>query len=139
MFIIAIDPHKDKIAAAVFKGERLVSVELVKSNLIGWVNFNRGVYDRAIIERPQIYSQRTNKDPNDLIDVAMTAGMCALIATGCQYVLPRTWKGQVPKKIHQERIKSLLTPEEHIILGDRSNDTDILDAVGIGLWYLKRR
>lgn len=57
------------------------------------------------------------------------------------YVLPRQWKGQVPKDVHQEEfIRKALGPEELLLLTDwnKGELKQILDAVGIGLYQLGR-
>jgi len=58
--------------------------------------------------------------------------------------LPREWKGQVPKRIHQPRIIKALTDEERAEMDKdlapytKSLRHNALDAVGIGLKYLRR-
>ena len=87
-------------------------------------------------------------DPNDLIEVALIAGML----TGAmymrtpefdlKYVKPRTWKGTAPKHITNERTLAQLTPVELERLPRRPRakdyDHNMLDAIGIGIWQLQR-
>ena len=62
-----------------------------------------------------------------------------------RFVSPAAWKGQVPKKIHHPRIlRSLSEVEREIVLDvldllPASTRHNVLDAVGIGLWALKRK
>jgi hypothetical protein len=92
----------------------------------------------VVLERPVIYPHMSQKNPNDLIDVALTAGLCQIVGREVVLYAPYAWKGQTPKKIHQERIKNLLSDEEQGKLGRYHAQSDVLDAVGIGLRYLKR-
>jgi len=110
---------------------------------------DREAIGRAIIERPQVYRASKSKgDPNDLITLAIGVGQVKerLESRGVtvELVLPTTWKGQIPKEIHHRRIVELLTEKEGLRLnaclsrhsaGIRHN---LLDAVGLGLWFLRR-
>jgi len=150
MLIASVDPHKAKIAIAVWSacvhpsGKRtgtLKSYELIKApldSLVDWALYRKRAYDLLVIETPQIYPGERVKDPNDLLDVAKTVGLCHVIAREVIEYRPAQWKGQTPKKIHQKRIKSLLSPSELAILGNMQDQSDVLDAVGIGLKYLGR-
>jgi hypothetical protein len=51
-------------------------------------------------------------------------------------VLPNKWKGNLPKKICKDRCKAVLTPEE--LARVKTEDHNVWDAIGIGLWYLGR-
>jgi hypothetical protein len=111
-------------------------------------------FEAVIVELPQVYTRDKSKgDPNDLIAVAAVAGAimdryASLARVGHKlYVLPGEWKGGVPKttKSGQNPIKNRcqvdLRPQE---LGNIALPTamslqhNVWDAVGIGLWYLKK-
>ena len=57
---------------------------------------------------------------------------------------PSTWKSPIPKPIHHVRIRAVLSEKERSILDAAFEETiashhkEILDAVGIGLFYTKR-
>lgn len=57
---------------------------------------------------------------------------------------PSKWKGTIPKEVHHERIRETLGPTERAVLSRAeqrtraSNRKEVLDAVGIGLYHLKR-
>lgn len=131
-------------------------------NDLGWALFDGGTLERAglrnppvdaahqaIIERPQVYrSSKSKGDPNDLITLAIGVGQMKERLESCgatvELVLPATWKGQIPKDIHHRRILGLLAPTEKtrldaclsgVAAGIRHN---VLDAVGLGLWFLRR-
>ncbi len=101
-----------------------------------------------VVEIPVIYPMGRGKgDSNDLIKLAELAGMIRgwylsrapglVTAT----VAPRTWKGTVPKKIHNARVLDKLTSKERAILPMRPRakdyDHNMVDALGIGLWQLQ--
>lgn len=109
---------------------------------------------RLVCEYPRTYGGRAGKgDANDLISVALVAG-AILGRLGCpsQLVLPREWKGGIPKPQTkaeylrdgypvEERVKLKLTTTELIrveLTRDWWKNMDIWDALGIGLWALKR-
>jgi hypothetical protein len=50
--------------------------------------------------------------------------------------LPGKWKANVPKYVHHERIRWLLSPEERARVP--WDDRDVADAVALGLWVLGR-
>jgi len=104
-----------------------------------------------IIERPQVYrtAQSRGVDPNDLITLAIQVGQYKeffeALGRNVHLVLPRDWKGQVPKKVHHPRILSKLTPGELKIVNHQLQylfsekaKGDMMDAVGLGLFWLGR-
>lgn len=105
------------------------------------------VFDTAVIEKPRIYPGGRTKNPNDLIEVAVSAGEWAgrLSGVSITFVTPSEWKGQVPKPIHHRRIRAQLTEAEGEVLnagiGDYppSKAHNIVDAVGLGLWTVGRK
>jgi hypothetical protein len=96
------------------------------------------------IEYPQIY-RGGKADPSDLIELAGVVGACTVARdwAGIRGFLPRAWKGQIPKDVHQKRILATLTPAEIEIV--RALDCpaslahNVLDAIGIGLHALGRQ
>jgi hypothetical protein len=99
----------------------------------------------AIIERPQVYRAAKSKgDPNDLITLAIRVGRyyerLEKAGVRVELVLPTTWKGQVPKKIHHERIASSMPAAEvEIVRGvekkiGKLKCENVWDAVGLGKW-----
>lgn len=101
--------------------------------------------DQVTIERPQIYQGAKNQvDPNDLITLGITVGALtsalAPYTNAVLHVLPATWKGQVKKDVTEHRVKKVLDDDElrAVELGNTRKTDDVWDAVGIGLWALKR-
>ncbi len=105
----------------------------------------------VVVERPTVYGRggRSGKgDPNDLISIAMVGGafLAAWTLEGADARIyePRTWKGSVKKEIHNDRVLAALSDDE---IGLFETDTErmprgllhnAIDAVGLGLYFLKR-
>jgi len=108
--------------------------------MLGW----SGV--KAVIEKPQVY-RISKADPNDLIALSVVVGewkeYLGQQGAEVELVTPKSWKGSVPKKIHNARVLSLLTKKEVALLPKRTRakdyDHNLLDAVGLGLWRMGRR
>lgn len=106
-------------------------------------------FDRVVIELPQVYTSRLMKgDPNDLITLAVRVGRYTERLTphagALEHVKPATWKGQVPKDIHHNRmIKRLGVAEAYLLasvlepMAEKPRE-DVCDAVALGLWALGR-
>ena len=103
--------------------------------------------DQAVIELPRVFPQKSWKgDPNDLIQVAKIAGIAiAALSPFCDVdeIYPQEWKGNRPKDVDNKHTISLLKDFEldiynalHVPKNLRHN---VIDAIGIGLWRLKRR
>jgi hypothetical protein len=99
----------------------------------------------AVIERPQVYRASKSKgDPNDLITLAIRVGRYyeRLEKAGVRVhlVLPTTWKGQVPKTIHHERIAGSMPATEVEIVRrvekkiGKLKCENVWDAIGLGRW-----
>jgi hypothetical protein len=157
--IIAVDPGVNEAGVALFEDGELVAAWLSRG--CGWHSTSRQVcsdvsgrfspyaLDEIVIEAPQIYKQRLLKgDPNDLVDVALCAGAVAggLAAwsqeASVQVYFPAQWKKQVPKRIKNKRDIAKLTDEENGRVEwprGKEDKTHVADAIGIGLYQLKRR
>lgn len=134
--LLAIDPGNDT-GWALFENGMLIDAGLYFPPLDG------AIMD-LVIERPTIYP-RSKARPADIVTLAINAGMHAGRAsslTSIHWVEPRTWKGQVRKKIHHSRIVKLLSEDEKCVLRrlgvTEGKAHNVLDAVGLGLWKLGR-
>lgn len=98
--------------------------------------------DAFVAETPQVYRGRKTRNPADLLEVAGVVGAVAygVHATKRTRFLPREWKGQVPKETHNRRILAKLHKDEveNIETCPESLRHNVVDAVGIGLFYLGR-
>lgn len=144
MSVAGIDPGKTTLAIA-------RSMDRYSLDKVFWFSFpdfaalaqacrSLSLAQVAVIEKPRIYPKFSRKDPNDLINVAMAAGVAHLLAREVQIVYPAEWKGQVPKKIHNKRVIEALHPDEKKILTDSgyARNHNVIDAIGILMRYLKR-
>lgn len=140
--VLAIDPGKRCIGWALFRDDVLAECGLIRDPEFSSLQLPTA--GKVVIERPQVYPQRVQKgDPNDLIDVALWAGACAVVAQGrtIEFVRPRQWKGTVPKDIHNARVAEKLNDLEASMLAavkPASLRHNVTDAIGIGLWVLGR-
>lgn len=150
--MISADPGKLSLAWAYFEDDVLQQCGLIREKkrqkLHEAFAYEFGFVDveLAIVEVPQVYQQRFLKgDPNDLIEVALTAGafLSAANALEIDTVRPRGWKGTRPKEVCNALTLKTLSETEKKVLGScgvpRSLAHNIMDAVGIGLWTLGRR
>lgn len=95
---------------------------------------------RVIVEVPTGRGGNTKATPDNLIALALKAGrVIGRYEQLGQFVLtvtPNQWKGSVPKAIHHKRIRAALSTDELLLLVGASSD--VIDAVGLGLWDLGR-
>lgn len=107
--------------------------------------------DCALIEIPQVYPRSPDETEathvakaNDCIQVTRAVGqweqVCAPQPTWL--VLPRTWKKQVDKRVHNARVLDRLSAAELALLTalrlPESKRHNVIDAIGLGLWALGR-
>lgn len=99
-----------------------------------------------VIEQPEIYNDRSvwKGDPNDLIKVALQVGRwierATLAGATVKTTLPKTWKGQTPKAIHNARALGKLSVLEanRVPRMADSKRHNMIDAIALGLWTLGR-
>lgn len=134
--LIAIDPGVQKCGFAFYQNTKLVKAGYEPDSAI-WAA------DVLIIEMPRIYpgSGQQKGDLNDLLDLAAVVGRLesTYSVNSRLRVFPAQWKGQVPKKIMNARVLSKLSIEERLVIPEIGVKVhNVIDAVGIGLWYLGR-
>jgi len=103
-----------------------------------------------VIELPRIYEQRKSKgNPEDVLRVAVMAGHTSARGTSW-LVRPHDWKGDIPKRDRSGRairIESYIVHRRNVkAIGEympqdvpASLAHNVADAVGIGLWWLRRK
>lgn len=102
--------------------------------------------ETLVLEWPQIYAapQRGQKDPNNLlclagIDAALVGSLQPLKV---EHFLPHEWKGNLPKETaHHPRVMARLSDDEKARIKKAPSadlQHNIVDAVGLGLFYLGR-
>lgn len=153
MILAAIDPGRRCSGWAIFSGARLIKtggvtdVTLPEAFAMFLDLFDRYSPDDGIIEIPQVYQQKFWKgDPNDLIEVALYAGVAiAALSRHARFkmVRPHDWKGTVPKDIDNKHTLSKLTAEETAVFKGsgvkKKLEHNLIDAIGLGLWKLGRK
>lgn len=104
-------------------------------------------YYSIVIELPQTYRGRAEKgDANTLIELGVVCGAISAVNGSVIFVRPHDWKGTIPKKnkegvnVVRERVREELSEIElaRVQLPSRSLEHNVYDAIGIGLWHLKR-
>lgn len=140
--LLTIDPGEQTGWALWWKGK-------MNACGLGGLRLNILVYvDQAYIECPKIYPH-TKARPNDLIKLARLVGryeqFCEDLGAEVQVISPSDWKGQLSKDVSNARTWTTLNESERQIFtrncGDLSPSKkhNVLDAIGIGLWVLKRK
>lgn len=174
MITLGFDPDLHTSGAAVLDGSKLLMVALTNVPLrvkglraaiqnalaADSLMWPADRIERIAIETPQLYGGGKNKaDPADLINLALVSGAAGHLfgrlypAADIGYVVPRDWKGQVPKHIHHQRICEALGMNysmdgkrviprwhDHVrVLGSitPSKAQHVLDAVGLAMWAQK--
>lgn len=137
--LLTIDPGLD-LGWAVWNDE-------LRACGLGPPDLDRLSVSRAWIEKPVVYP-RSPVPPNDIVKLALVAGYWRGVLTvdgvDVNYVEPNDWKGSVPKPIHEARIWARLSPAEQAVADQGCKGVapkkrhNVLDAIGLGLWVLKR-
>ena len=93
----------------------------------------------AVIEYPKVHKDTPN--PEAIVKLAAACGAyTGLLQAGgfdVTWVEPYSWKGNVPKDIFTRRILAKI-PEADYPKISNLKDHNILDAIGIGLWAIKK-
>jgi hypothetical protein len=141
--MVAVDPGKHASGWAVFWDRKLWACGF--GNDAGPIlDVTEGEVGLVVVEVPRVYDRRRWKgDPNDLIDISIAGGLLAgaLRAEAVRLIRPQDWKGQTPKKVQADRTLAKLSEAERGRLEGvttKSKIHNVIDAVGIGLWELKR-
>lgn len=144
--LVAIDPGVKNLAWARFDNGVLTRCGLSRTD-------HATNHARALIGLSQpdilVLEQMVPRDlPNasDLIAVSHTGAYVAgaLRPTVLLYPTAQEWKGSVPKRIHHPRIAAKLTDAERAVVASvavrvpASLLHNVWDAVGLGLWGLRR-
>lgn len=99
------------------------------------------------VEKMQYYKGAESSVPEDLLNVNLGAGRVlerfsnlAQSQEGYEYVIPRAWKGQVPKQVMRNR-HEIMGYTDHILMEAGAKKKwlgDIHDALGLAL-YIKKK
>lgn len=153
MNVIGIDPGKYVSGYAIFRDGEL--------ERCGWAPpgdiledvisvFSEASAHLLVVTEKMHIHKRSPVRTVDLADLLLQAGYIAgTVAARYPHAVwvkpePKEWKGTAPKKIHHQRIEKKLDPGElaavsevlnYIPAGEHHN---VWDAIGLGLWGLKR-
>ncbi len=100
-------------------------------------------YDTVVVEMPEVYSTKaaSKGDANDLMKLAVLVGGIVYGKTRLNSItetpLPKEWKGQVKKPVTKARCQRDLSIIEKRAV-PKGAPFDTWDAIGLGLWYLKK-
>lgn len=133
--IVTIDPGVKYAAWALWNEH---SKEFYLVGLCPHVDLPRA--DQAIIEQPRFRRQGPART-RDVENLLMAAARIATKYENSRLVWPETWAGQVPKATRHRKLMTgtvLTEAEKALIPGTKTAQKQILDAVGIGLWYFGR-
>lgn len=144
MRVLAIDPGAD-MGWAMFESGNLTECGLAHEPLAPWKSA-----DLLVIERPQHYPGGVKCDPNDLITLAIKVGRVEAFVSArlLLEVVPRRWKGTVPKDIIAQRVHTALRgpygsgPTQYSVFlrgvnpVPKGKQHNVIEAVGLGLWFL---
>lgn len=144
IWLLALDPG-ETTGGALFCRGRLVWCDQI--SLSGphwpWGNWNP---DQLVIEIPNAHESkgenRSKRDPQAIITLAITCGQWIRHVSSRDTVrlYPSVWKGQVPKRIHNERVLECLDVGERALIPKLTPAKlhNVIDAVGLGLFQLGR-
>lgn len=163
--LIAIDPSIRAAGIAIFDRQKLIYTNVLRPSAV--VKTMEGISDvldlaqeawektmgvsfspaTLVVELPQVYQQAQLKgDPNDLIPLAIMAGRLweRFKPKNMMLPLPKEWKGNRPKDVVTASTMSKLSKRELEVFGDdlirvpNGLRHNAMDAIGIGLWAMKR-
>ena len=154
--ILCIDPGSKKAGVALFETNgKLMTAWLSEGkdwretadNVMRGLPVSAALVSGVVIEKMQIYDDTPTAQANACVILSLMAGRVTGLFSGwvgdnTYEYLPKTWKGQTPKKIHIVRIQEKLTLEEtkRVQLPKiKRGHADIWDAVGIGLYHLRKK
>lgn len=98
---------------------------------------------RGVLERPFIYPDgKQPVPPNNIVALAIEAGRVSVRYTQVEWVLPTTWKHNLPKAVVHRRGVSRLSEQElqtvKAYLPKTQHRHDVLDSVCLWLWKVGR-
>lgn len=153
MNVVGIDPGKRTNGYAIFK-EGVLTVcglakpeEIAKDILSLFPLADEEI--TVVTERMQVYKFSPVRNA-DLTDLLLMSGYMAGRVHASYPLLtwlkpePREWKGNTPKKIHHRRVMKKLSLQEQAAASvalenvPESLQHNVWDAIGLGLWGMKR-
>lgn len=154
MSLLAVDPSLRGLGWAFFERGMLTHCGVVegdsnKTTIEAVRGIHKEVEELAaapaevVLEFPRIYpkgrGQTDHVDPNDLLWVAAVAGAVSTLGPSRIYY-PSDWKGQSKKEKTLRLVLQACTPAERAVIEQVKGwkRHNAVDAVGIGMYHLKR-
>jgi len=165
---VSVDPGLRELGIALFHDDDLIDAELIEGvqdtsvrDILAtqalrssfdqcfkrWFGFESRRYDGMLVyERMQHYSKRPKADVDDLFQLVGAVHACFSGANNAivEGYLPGTWTSGRPKDVNHDRIRRRLSGPEVDVVGDElatipeGQHEHVLDAIGIGLYHLRR-
>jgi hypothetical protein len=137
--LACVDPGKWALGISIWENGRFTFGDYFQGNRCEMaLAVARHNPELVVCEIPLVYPGRAAKgnDPNDLIQVAISAGAAMSACSRAVSVTPSEWKGQLPKEVHHARIDGELTLPMRMALRKVAPDKrhNLLDAIALGLW-----
>lgn len=153
--VLSIDPGKHRTAWAAWADSELVGVGIalapdrmknVGDLALSMVEQMPAGADEIVCEGMVVQHGRT-WDPDDMLKISYVSSFIAGYMRPSVFTLTNgtRWKEDRPKNIQQGRDRKALVERERVLLDNQIVkiplviQNDVLDAVGIGLWYLRNR
>lgn len=144
--VIAVDPGKHHLGVAWFSGRQLDRAALIPTaEMKDFLETWSGYTDELVIEKPRIYPHTIRK--NDIADLSAKMGEIVGVFqfTGAEVFTytPSEWKGQLPKRVTERRVKETLEKQGLLSLVElprrKSLAHNIYDAVALGLHHIQKK
>lgn len=155
-YLCAIDPGKRHVGVALFCDGALLDAATVRavswtlpelsSAMVAWEWLVDRLPDQTRLwrieywaETPQSYAGHDGRE-DDLESLRRMLKYFAvqIAPVRLRTILPRTWKGNVPKLVHHARIQQLLSSRELDIFNRSGSTHDTRDAIALGLYKVGR-
>ncbi len=154
--LVAIDPGTRGLGLSIWAFGQLVRATYTTGlggqphpllEIVPYLNVEIGGLEnaQAVVELPMVYQTQHQKgDQADIVNVAVVVGICLAElsragVTPILTVVPRDWKGNLPKDVCAARAKALLSEDEikQVALPKASSlHHNVWDAVALGQWRL---
>ena len=136
--LVAIDPDTIAFGWALLENRLLVATDVAITPYLP--EFKGHVH--YVCEIPED-RPGTRYRKNDILALALAAGRI-VGCRDCTFRTPTQWKGQIPKKVHHERMRGVMSTAELRVLDwaltrvGKGSQPEILDAVALCLTELGR-
>lgn len=158
--VLAVDPGLRGSGVALVSGGQLVragyapSAERTARGAAAWAAAAWAVaewvwsrhlrFDLGLVENPEQYEgvghKANREDITELTGVAGGVSVILSVKAPVTSVLPKQWKGQVPKDVHNSRVMARLSQAEQLVIEWPADSLkhNVIDAVGLALWKAGR-